>query len=376
MVRTCYLFGENPSLKEPSIEFAKKAGGRDAHIALLILHREGWEQYIPRYTDHWKSIGVKKITIIKQKENGELDVDWVVSVLKNTNGIFIGGGDTEKYHKYYSQPPIKKVIQEKYNLGTPIAGCSAGALLLPNHCILSESDTADRKRKILPGLALIGEIGISVHFTEWNDRKHIESSMKEVGLTKGYGIDEQACLRFDDERYAKGFGDAVHLLQVGKERAELPLQIREITNQLERSLICERILRLLPEWFGIEDALVNYINQVKEMKMLTVLYRDEVVGFITIQEETIETNEIHLIAVHPDYNQLGIGKMLIAEMEYDSILAGKKFLAVKTLSDKHGDPHYKNTRKFYESVGFVGVQELTELWGKENPCLVMVKNIR
>ncbi|WP_179298735.1 GNAT family N-acetyltransferase [Evansella halocellulosilytica] len=373
MTRTCYLFGANPSLEGPSKEFAEKAGGRNAHIALLILRRPDWEQYMPMYTDPWKEAGVTNISVIMPREDGKLGVDESLKVLHDATGIFIGGGDTEKYYSYYCDRQVRNAIKEKYVKGIPVAGCSAGALLLPNTCILSPNDTATGERKILEGIGLLEDIGISVHFTEWNDRKNIEVSMKEAGLTKGYGIDEQACIRFDNERYVKSFGESVHLIQMG--RKKIDLTFKEVINEEEKATICERILHQLPEWFGIEEALNNYILEVKHRRMIVVFHWEEPVGFLTIQEETKTTNEIHLIAVHPDYHNQGIGKMLVAEMEYLSIIEGKSFLAVKTLSEKHPDPHYKNTRLFYETVGFVGVQQLTELWGPENPCLVMIKNI-
>jgi len=48
---------------------------------------------------------------------------------------------------------------------------------------------------------------------------------------------------------------------------------------------------------------------------------------------------------------------------------------VKTLSPLHADIHYAKTRKFYGSVGFKDFYTDHDMWGKENPCLIMLKNI-
>ncbi|MFG1481904.1 hypothetical protein ABMA79_02335 [Halobacteriovorax sp. HFRX-2_2] len=43
--------------------------------------------------------------------------------------------------------------------------------------------------------------------------------------------------------------------------------------------ICNTILRSLPKWFGIEEAIVDYVNKSKEMAMLVAYESDEAIGF-------------------------------------------------------------------------------------------------
>lgn len=76
-------------------------------------------------------------------------------------------------------------------------------------------------------------------------------------------------------------------------------------------LECEQVLRDLPDWFGIEEAL---------------------------QDEQ-----------------------------------GVRFVQVKTLAPGSNDPSYAKTRKFYESAGYVALEEFPELWDLHNPCLQMIK---
>ena len=72
------------------------------------------------------------------------------------------------------------------------------------------------------------------------------------------------------------------------------------------------------------------------------------------------------------FHRNGIGRELVEHAKKVSRNEGKKFLLVKTLSSKHPDKSYRKTRLFYESVGFIPLEELPELWGKENPCLNMI----
>lgn len=50
--RKLYLLGGNTSQEEANSHFAKATGGENAHIALLIVYREGYEAFLPRYTSH------------------------------------------------------------------------------------------------------------------------------------------------------------------------------------------------------------------------------------------------------------------------------------------------------------------------------------
>ena len=54
---------------------------------------------------------------------------------------------------------------------------------------------------------------------------------------------------------------------------------------------------------------------------------------------------------------------------------GVEYIEVKTLGPSKPSSHYDQTRAFYEAAGVRPVEE-TDLWGKENPCLIMIKHLR
>lgn len=51
-----------------------------------------------------------------------------------------------------------------------------------------------------------------------------------------------------------------------------------------------------------------------------------------------------------------------------------RLLEVKTLGPSHPDPAYARTRRFYEKMGFLALEE-TDLWGEDTPCPIMVKSL-
>ena len=64
---------------------------------------------------------------------------------------------------------------------------------------------------------------------------------------------------------------------------------------------CEQILRGLPKWFGIEDAIVNYVRDIQSMQTWVAESEDgcdgEVVGFLTLNRHNEHSAEVHVMAV-------------------------------------------------------------------------------
>ena len=110
-------------------------------------------------------------------------------------------------------------------------------------------------------------------------------------------------------------------------------------------VVCEKILRALPDWFGIEASLIQYVKD-----------DDDVVGFLTIKKHFSETAEIHCMGILPQYHRKGIGKLLIKELENYLKDDGLKILQVKTVSADRDCSAYAKTRAFYKAVGFIPLE--------------------
>lgn len=151
--------------------------------------------------------------------------------------------------------------------------------------------------------------------------------------------------------------------------------IKKIIAPDERSEVCDKILRSLPKWFGIESSIVDYVKDVKTMETWASYSNNELTGFISINKHNTATAEIHVVGVIEAFHKKGIGKILIQETE--KYLAGQnfKYLSVKTLSELRADANYEKTRHFYLAMGFAPVEVFKTLWGEHNPCLLMIKSI-
>ena len=140
----------------------------------------------------------------------------------------------------------------------------------------------------------------------------------------------------------------------------------------------ERILRALPEWFGIEESLVEYVEHSATHPTYLALPvggptgSADVAGILVTTRHFPPSGEVHLMAVVPDAHRRGAGRALLAAAKTDLRADGVRFLQVKTLGPSSDDEHYARTREFYLACGFTPLEEHLDLW-PGNPCLVLVK---
>ncbi|HLD73655.1 MAG TPA: GNAT family N-acetyltransferase [Bdellovibrionota bacterium] len=151
----------------------------------------------------------------------------------------------------------------------------------------------------------------------------------------------------------------------------MEVNIYELTEQ--RGSVCNKLLRSLPEWFGIEEAIQNYVRDVENMQTFVAEQSSGIVGFISLNKHNKLTAEIHVMAVDKKFHRHGFGKRLVSAAENNLKNQSFKYLTVKTLSPSRPNKEYDLTRKFYEAIGFEPLEEFKTLWDKHNPCLLMLK---
>ncbi|MCI0331472.1 MAG: GNAT family N-acetyltransferase [candidate division Zixibacteria bacterium] len=138
---------------------------------------------------------------------------------------------------------------------------------------------------------------------------------------------------------------------------------------------CERIMRSLPEWFGIEEAIIAYARAAEKMETYIAEAAGNPIGFVTMNQRSPVAAEIHAMAVRREYHGRGVGRGLVEHVEKLLIGRSIEYLQVKTLGPSRLDDNYERTRGFYRRLGFQPLEE-NNLWGEVNPCLIMVKHLR
>jgi len=137
---------------------------------------------------------------------------------------------------------------------------------------------------------------------------------------------------------------------------------------------CEAILRALPDWFGIEEALADYVRDIAVMETFGAFESDVLIGFLTLRQHFPESAEVHVMGVRQERHRRGIGRALLTHAESWLREQGVRWLQVKTLGPSREDAGYARTRAFYQALGFDPLEECETRW-PGNPCLTLVKRL-
>jgi GNAT superfamily N-acetyltransferase len=135
---------------------------------------------------------------------------------------------------------------------------------------------------------------------------------------------------------------------------------------------CASILAELPEWFGVAASNATYAEAAERQPTWVAQDAGEALGVMVLTDPGFSALDVHLLAVRRRAHRRGVGRALIGQACAVARELGKPYLTVKTQGPSAGYESYDRTRAFYEAVGFAGLEEFTEIWGPENPCLVMV----
>lgn len=143
-----------------------------------------------------------------------LDPNEAAARLARATGIFIGGGPTRQYLATYGRGPVAAALRASYERGVPIAGCSAGALLMPEVCLVSPHDDNEGVLRTEPGVGLMRQLLLSAHFTQWHDLPNLLDGMAREDIGTGWGIDDDACAVFFDGAFDHALGGAVYRIDM------------------------------------------------------------------------------------------------------------------------------------------------------------------
>ena len=153
------------------------------------------------------------------------------------------------------------------------------------------------------------------------------------------------------------------------------MTINEITTAEQKSHICNNVLQALPNWFGIPESIADYVATVQDKPFYAIFAGDIAVGFVSVKVHNPYTAEIYVMGIMEAYHRKGLGRKLIEICEAYCRANNMTFLTVKTLDERNPDIFYRQTRLFYQAMGFKPLEVFPLLWDANNPCLFMVKNV-
>lgn len=155
----------------------------------------------------------------------------------------------------------------------------------------------------------------------------------------------------------------------------MPVSYRLEGPSLGKATVCAPVLRSLPDWFGIEEAILQYLTEIDRLPTFLACDPGSVIGFLSLKEHNPYSAEVYVMGIRPDMHRRGIGRGLFNQAQEWLEGRGVEYLQVKTLGPSHSDPSYAKTRAFYAAMGFRPLEELGQIWNDQNPCLIMVKRL-
>ena len=155
----------------------------------------------------------------------------------------------------------------------------------------------------------------------------------------------------------------------------MPITFQEVTTDSEKVSITRDVLADLPKWFGIPSTVDEYAEEVKKHVFIKANVDNAPIGFVSVKSNNSYTSEIYLVGIKSKYHRNKIGEKLLSYV-FDRLRKEKcSIVMVKTLDESKLSEEYEKTRLFYYKMGFIPLDVIPSIWGKENPCLIMVKKL-
>jgi GNAT superfamily N-acetyltransferase len=138
---------------------------------------------------------------------------------------------------------------------------------------------------------------------------------------------------------------------------------------------CAAVLASLPEWFGIPEAVAEYLDSLKSLPSFVAEGDAGLLGLYSLADSTHDAGELHLIAVHRGHHGRGVGHALVEHAVRQLQRHGKSLMYVLTVDAAHPNEHYARTRRFYERVGFKPLLASSTLLNPGLPALLLVRQV-
>ncbi|MBP3040975.1 GNAT family N-acetyltransferase [Bacillaceae bacterium Marseille-Q3522] len=153
------------------------------------------------------------------------------------------------------------------------------------------------------------------------------------------------------------------------------MDIKEITNEDVKKQYAREILENLPNWFGIPEAVEEYVMESSKMPFYAAFDEKKVIGFLALKQHNSFSAEIYVMGINEHYHRQGLGRLFVEKCLAWCKQEKIEFLQVKTLDESNPDPFYAKTRQFYRAMGFKPLECFPTLWDESNPCLLMIMSI-
>ncbi|MBI9032761.1 Type 1 glutamine amidotransferase-like domain-containing protein [bacterium] len=187
-MKKLYLFSLINNFTLPNFEDFLRESSQGDFKLLVLMQIDQQKSSVLDYISHSQvQVDINKIHFLAPEINDKCAPQDTLKLLKEASGILVLGGNAHFYQKIYASPEICQIVQEKYSLGTPYAGVSAGAILSLNYNLLTD-------------------LALKPHFSEKKRFTELIAKMKKNRVKYGFGLDDNISLKIIDNNLIKCVG--------------------------------------------------------------------------------------------------------------------------------------------------------------------------
>jgi cyanophycinase len=176
----------------PLEEFVALAGADASRIVVVTTATERPEQVTAEYARVFRRLGASSVTELRLPRRAVADSEASLAVLQNATGVLFSGGDQSRIRTLVGSRANTLLRRRLARDGLVVAGTSAGATALGRWMILGGDghEVAASAVRIAPGLGLLDNVLIDMHFAERGRLPRLLSGIALDTHRLGVGIDE------------------------------------------------------------------------------------------------------------------------------------------------------------------------------------------
>lgn len=178
-------------------EFIRRAGGVNAHIAVLTAATRLPGEVGDDYIRVFERLGVESVEVVHTENRDEADDPRNLEIIQNSTGAFFTGGDQARIISCIKDTKLDAAIHKRYAEGMVIGGTSAGAAMMPDVMIVEgDSETNPRVNVVEmgPGMGFLPGIVVDQHFAQRGRLGRLIAALMQQPAVLGIGIDENTAV--------------------------------------------------------------------------------------------------------------------------------------------------------------------------------------
>ena len=211
-------------------EFVKRAGGRDARIAVVPTASSLGPEIVEVYSALFHKLGAAEVYGVRPEDRAQASSPELVAELDRATGIFMTGGNQLKLSTVIAGTAFGDAVVAARGRGVTVGGTSAGASIQSSHMVAfgpGGSTPKQRMTQVAAGLGLVENCVIDQHFAQRNRYGRLLMIVSQSPQLLGMGVDE------DTAAVITSTGDTEMLRVIGKGSVTLLDGTHMVTNAHE-----------------------------------------------------------------------------------------------------------------------------------------------